>query len=235
MSHRKPALAPAFPPPQRLPVKALDNRLVPQQQATSLKLKKSADYYEQRCVKYPHRASFHSYTEFIHALLLEAEESVFAFVPQPFCLRIGRSLYTPDAYIGYRTGPVVRELKPEGSSLAEGWEQALVGYFQHHNMGFEVISNESVLEQEALAMHWLPIVQILAEAQREGVDTEHEENHLLSVLLESRCLAVGDVLTETPRVHRYREELALLRLLHQHRIYADLTKTPWDYDTVLKL
>lgn len=93
---------PASQPPKfgsALRVGAADGSLIPNQQPTPLKLTKSADYYEQHCVKYPHRACFHSYSEFIHALLLEADSDVTAFVPQPYCLRIGRKLYTPDVYI----------------------------------------------------------------------------------------------------------------------------------------
>lgn len=228
-------LAPAWPTTLSPRVRAHDNCLIPQQQPTSLKLTKSADYYEQRFVKYPHRASFHSYAEFIHALLMEAEATVTAFVPQPFRLQIGRALYTPDAHITYRSGAVVRELKPEGRALTDGWQEALVDFFQNYGMAFELTSNESVLEHETLALHWLPLIQILAEAQREGVDTEHEESQVLNLVLETRCLIVGDVLAETSRSAGYRQELSLLRLLHQHRIQADLSQRPWDYDTEIRL
>ena len=54
-------------------------------------------------------------------------------------------------------------------------------------------------------------------------------------LLETRSLTVGELLTEGPREDRYRLELALLRLLHRHRIEADLSEEPWDYDTVVQL
>jgi hypothetical protein len=227
--------APAWPAPLSPRVKAHHHCLFPQQQPTSLKLTKSADYYEQRFVKYPHRASFHSYAEFIHALLMEADAGVIAFVPQPFRLQIGRSLYIPDVHITYRSGAVVRELKPVGCTLADGWQEALADFFQNYGMGFELTSNESVLEQETLALHWLPLMQVLAEAQREGMDTEHEENQILMLLLETRSLVVGDVLAETSRSAGYRQELALLRLLHQHRIQADLSQRPWDYDTEIRL
>jgi hypothetical protein len=102
-------------------------------------------------------------------------------------------------------------------------------------MSFELITNEQVLGQETLALHWLPIIQILAEAQREGVDTEHEESQTLYALMENRSLAVGDILSEASRSASYRQELALLRLLHQHRIQADLSQSPWDYDTEISL
>jgi hypothetical protein len=216
-------------------VSAVDCQLMPNQQPTSLRLTKSADYYEQRCVKYPHRACFHSYAEFIHALLLEADAEVIAFVPQPYCLRIGRKLYTPDVYIVRQGRPTIRELKPAGRSLSDGWVEALEAFFDHQGMHFEMVSNETVLEHESLALHWLPIVQILAEARLDGVDTNLEENQLLNQLLQSRSLAVGELLTDGARDDRYRQELALLRLLHQHRIGADLSEAPWDYDTVVWL
>jgi len=186
-------------------------------------------------VKFPHRACFHSYAEFIHALLLEADAGVTAFVPQPYCLRIGRKLYTPDVYVAYRERLVIRELKPEGRSLPDGWIQALAGYFNHYDMHFELISNEEVLAQEALALNWLSIVQVLAEAQVDGVDTNTEETQILNRLLQSRSTTVGEILNEGPRDDGYRHELALLRLLHQHRIDANLSEAPWDYDTVVWL
>ena len=218
-----------------LSVGALNGSLIPNQQPTPLKLTKAADYYEQHCVKYPHRASFHSYAEFVHARLLEADSDVTAFVPQPYCLRIGRKLYTPDVYIVREGRIIVGELKPAGRSLPEAWLQALEAFFNHQAMHFEMISNEDVLEHETLALNWLPIVQVLAEAQLDGVETAAEENELVKKLLETRSLTVGELLTEGPREDRYRLELALLRLLHRHRIEADLSEEPWDYDTVVQL
>ena len=209
-------------------VSLIDNQLIPMQQPTPLKLTKSTDYYEQRCVKYPYRAHFHSYAEFIHALLLEADGQVTSFVPQPFCLHVGRRLFTPDVYIGYRDQQVVRELSAVGRLSSDAWLHALEGFFQHHAMRFEVVSNESVLEREALALNWLPIIQILSEAQFDGIKTTFEETQILSQMIERRNLTVGDLLTEGPRDSRYREELALVRLVHQHRITVD-------YDTVLQL
>lgn len=130
---------------------------------------------------------------------------------------------------------MVRELKPMGRSLPDGWLNALEGFFLAQGMHFEMVSNEAVMEREVLALNWLPIVQILAEAQIEGVDTTFEEQELMHELLDSRCLAVGDLLTEEPRDQRFRQELALFRLLHQHQIEADLSQAPWDYDTVVQL
>lgn len=233
MAHMPGSQLPKF--DNALSVGAVNGSLIPNQQPTPLKLTKAADYYEQHCVKYPHRASFHSYAEFIHALLLEADSDVAAFVPQPYCLRIGRTLYTPDIYIVREGRIIVGELKPAGRSLPDAWLYALEAYFNHQGMHFEMISNEDVLEHETLALNWLPIVQVLAEAQLDGVEITFEEDELLSELLDYRRLTVGELLKEGPRDDRYRRELALLRLLHQHRIEADLSEAPWDYDTVVQL
>lgn len=206
--------------------------LVPTQQPTTLSLTKRTDYYEQRCVKFPHRGTFHCYAEFIHALLLEADREVTSFVPQPYKLVVNRRFYIPDIYVVRRGRIQVLELKP-GGKFEQEKEMPLTAFFEQYGMSFEVLANETVLNQEQLALNWLPIIQILAQAQAQGIDTQLEEQRLFDAARAEDAVAVGDLLGEASRYDRYWQELALYRLLHRHDVTCDLSEAPLDYDTVI--
>lgn len=216
----------------RSDVRFSQGHLVPTQQPTSLSLTKRADYYEQRCVKFPHRGAFHCYAEFIHALLLEADREVTSFVPQPFQLVVNRRFYIPDIYVVRRGRIHILELKPEGKFEQEK-ELPLTAFFDQYGMSFEVLANETVLNQEQLALNWLPIIQILAQAQAQGIDTQLEEQRLFDAARAEDAVAVGELLGEVSRYNRYWQELALYRLLHRHDMSCDLSEAPLDYDTVI--
>ncbi|WP_121206483.1 hypothetical protein [Marinobacter nauticus] len=204
--------------------------MIPTQQPTSLKLTRRADYYEQRCVKYPDRACFHCYTEFLHALLLEATPQVTSFVPQPFRMLVGREPYIPDVYVVRDARMEVLELKPRGEFESKK-EVALRAFFERYDMQFRVVSNESVLTQERLALHWLHIVQVLAQAQYQGQDTAVEEQRLFDDAKQVSSLSVGTLLGDTLDAEHYRRQLALFRLLHRHDLHCDLSEKSLDYDT----
>tara|TARA_R110001599_G_scaffold137076_1_gene315745 strand:+ start:187 stop:891 length:705 start_codon:yes stop_codon:yes gene_type:complete len=206
------------------------NQLVPAQQPTRLKLTKRTDYYEQRCVKYPSRASFHCYAEFIHALLLEADPEVTSFVPQPYQMVVNRKPYIPDVYV-VRNGQVdILELKPR-AEFDPDKEIPLRAFFEQHGMHFSVLANEAVLNQERLALHWLPIIQVLADGHVHGFDTIEQEQRLFDTARQETSMTIGDLLGDTPRKQRYASELALYRLLHRHDLRCDLSNEPLDYET----
>lgn len=193
---------------------------------------RSADFYEQRCVKYPHRACFHCYAEFIHALLLEAAADVSTFVPQPFALQVNRRYYIPDVYV-VRQGLIeVLELKPRGELDAE-LETPLRAFFEQYGMTFRVLANETVLGQETLALNWLPLIQVLAQARYQGLVSDEDEARLLASARNEGEIAVGKLLSDCSRKERFWSELALYRLLHHHALHCDLTDGPLDYNTVV--
>lgn len=202
---------------------------MPIQQRTSLKLTKSTDYYEQRCVKYPGRACFHCYAEFIHALVLEADPTVSSFVPQPYQLVVNRKRYIPDVYLVRNARIEVLELKPR-DKFEPKMEVPLRAFFRQYDMNFTVLANESVLEQERLALNWLPIVQVLAQAHYQGLDTAAQEQRLFDAARAETTVTVGELLGEGPRSERFWSELALYRLLHRHDLHVDLSEAPLDYD-----
>lgn len=228
-------MASSHPHPTLTPLGLSDVRFsqgqrVPVQQRTSLKLTKSTDYYEQRCVKYPDRACFHCYAEFIHALLLEADPTVSSFVPQPYQMVVNRKRYIPDVYL-VRNGRIeVLELKPRGE-FEPKMEAPLRAFFFQYDMNFAVLANESVLEQERLALNWLPIVQVLAQAHYQGLDTAAQEQRLFDAARAETTVTVGELLGEGLRSERYWSELALYRLLHRHDLDTDLSQSPLDYDS----
>lgn len=207
---------------------------IPNQQPTLSKLRKATDCYELHCFKFPGVGVFHSYAEFIQGLLLETDANVINFVPQPYQMQVRGRPYIPDIYVFARDRIRVLELKPRGEFDAE-LNTSLVAFFQQHNILFEVISNESVLEQETLALNWLPIVQVLVQAKRLGLDTSHQEQRLLERCQTCNGVRVSDVLNPGRRDRQALDEVALYRLLHQHRLEADLRTSPLDYTMELSL
>lgn len=227
-SHSGPPPCLSGPPSARL----RQDQLIPTQQPTPLKLTKRVDYYEQRCVKYPNRASFHCYAEFIHALLLEADAEVSSFVPQPYAMVVDRKPYIPDVYL-VRNGRIeILELKPR-AAFAPQKERPLRAFFEQYGMQFKVLANEWVLEQERRALNWLPLVQVLAQAQYQGLDTVSQEQRLFDRARLETALTVGDLLGDDARTERDASELALYRLLHRHDLHCDLSEALLDYDTVV--
>lgn len=227
-SHSGPPPCLSGPPSARL----RQDQLIPTQQPTPLKLTKRVDYYEQRCVKYPNRASFHCYAEFIHALLLEADAEVSSFVPQPYAMVVDRKSYIPDVYL-VRNGRIeILELKPRAAFVPQK-ERPLRAFFEQYGMQFKVLANEWVLDQERRALNWLPLVQVLAQAQYQGLDTVSQEQRLFDRARLETALTVGDLLGDDARTERDASELALYRLLHRHDLQCDLSEALLDYDTVV--
>ncbi|MCP5017655.1 MAG: hypothetical protein GY938_20645 [Ketobacter sp.] len=205
---------------------------IPQQHPTPLKLRKSSDCYEFHCLKYPGVATFHSYAEFVHALLLEANPKVVNFVPQPFKLLLNNRPYIPDVYVFTDQRIQVLELKPRGE-LDEHLKRPLMAFFQEYSMTFDVISNEEVLQQETLALNWLPIVQVVVQANNQGLDTQRQEHQLLERCLACHPIEVADLLDPAQRESQVQLEVALYRLIQRHRITVDLSLKPLDYSTEL--
>lgn len=210
-------------------VRIRQRQMIPAQQPTPRCLTRSVDYYEQRCVKYPDRAAFHSYAEFIHALLLEADETVTSFVPQPYVIELGRGLYTPDVFVARQSLREVLELKPRAEFEAKK-EISLRALFEQHDMTFRVVANEEVLKQESLALNWLPLIQVLAQADDQGIETDQWEQKLLMEARLHNSLRVESLLPRASRQEAYLAEVALMRLLHRHQLHCDLSKAPLNYD-----
>lgn len=208
--------------------------LQPVQQPSSQSILVSADTYQQRLLKYPLRGVFHSYAEFIHALLLEADPGVRSFVPQPFLLRVNGRRYIPDCYVLRDAGPAVVELKPRGEMPTPSPELVRL-FFDWEGMGFEVLNNEAVLAREAEALHWLRLIQVMVVAAQYHLDTRTEEVELLQDFAVSPCQAVGDLISPGRRSQLDLREVALYRLLHQHRLETDLVHRYLDYDSEIRL
>ncbi len=208
--------------------------LLPAQQPSSRQILTAADTYQQRFVKYPLLGTFHSYAEFIHALLLEANAEVRSFIPQPFLLWVNGRRYIPDCYVAQTSGVAVIELKARGEMLNPS-PDLVRRFFEWEGMGFEVLDNEIVLAREMEALHWLRLIQVMVVADQYHLDTRAEENELLQACAMHGTLALGDLIS--PRRHelQYQQEVALYRLLHQHRLETDLVHRPLDYDSEIRL
>ena len=206
--------------------------LVPSQQPTPRGLLQQTDCYQQRFLKYPDIAVCHSYAEYIHAITLEMDPKVSAFVPQPFKLKVRgyRRSYIPDCYVVRSGRPQVIEIKA-GGSLEQAFNYQVATFLQWHNMPFSVISNEAILAYEQEALHWLPIIQLLVCAQTLGVDTQPQEVHLLEKMLSAVHIHVSDLLNPGSRCDQWLDEIALNRLIYRHKLQVDLRQTPLNWAT----
>ena len=205
--------------------------LVPIEQPSSPDILVSADTYQQRFLKYPHRGTFHSYPEYLHAILLESRRSVTSFVPQPFKLYIRNRRYTPDCYVVENGERKVIELKDSGEMTIPPADQ-VARFFALHGLQFEVIANQAVLQHESEARHWLRLIQALVAAERYSCDTRRLERDMLAQCMESQC-CVADVLVPGRR-DQWQREIALYRLLHKHWLETDLKTRYLDYDSELQ-
>lgn len=210
------------------------NSLLPAQQPSSQKILTAADTYQQRLLKYPLRGIFHSYAEFIHALWLESRPEVHSFVPQPFLLWVNGRRYVPDCFVVRDSGPVVLELKA-GGTMVDPAPELVRRFFEWEGLAFEVLDNAAVLAHEAEALHWLRLIQVLVVADQYHLDTRAEEIALLQTCMERGPLTLGDLISPRRHLQQYPQEVALYRLLHQHRLTTDLVTRPLDYDAEIRL
>lgn len=191
--------------------------LIPAEVPTPLKLLRQADCYQQYGVKYPQRGTFHSYAELLHFALCEGDPAVASFTPQPFRVRLQGRPYVPDAHLVLHGERVVRELKPRGE-LDDKIRRPLEVFFRFHQMRYEVISNESILEREIEALNWLHVVRALCSAT--DVRTDAEERDLLGFFLTEEAGELGDLLDPSNRRANYTLEIAVYRLLHRGHLRA---------------
>ncbi|MBB3060057.1 hypothetical protein [Microbulbifer rhizosphaerae] len=206
--------------------------LIPNQQPTKVDILKRADCYQQYCLKFDDVAVLHSYPMYLHTLLLESDPDVISFVPRPYRLRVGRRDYVPACYVARTGGRDVIDISPHGE-MAEALQRPLAAYFDWHDLTFSVVSEESLLEQETLALNWLPLIQVLVAARQLGLETTELECRLLHEIVAGSASEVGDLLQPGRREEQFLEEVALYRLIHQRRVAVDLSRAPLDFDTVV--
>lgn len=208
--------------------------LVPSQQPTPRGLLQKTDCYQQRFLKYPDIAVCHSYAEFIHLICLEMDPDVSAFVPQPFKMKVRgyRKPYIPDCYVVRSGQPQVIEIKAEGG-LEQSFNHQVATFLNWYDMPFSVISNEAILAYEQEARHWLTILQQLVCADKLGLDTQHRQYRLLEKALTMNSLQVADLLNPGQHDEQWLDDIALQRLIHEHRFKVDLRKAPYQRETEL--
>lgn len=205
--------------------------LLPCQRNTSRAFRVATDFRVVQMVKHQPVSQFHSLAEYYHAALLEGDPTVSRYVPQPFMLRIGQRRYVPDCYV-VRNGCVeVLELRPRAEFDAHRLE-ALEAFFRVHRMRFLVIPNEAVLSRATEARNWLLILQILV--CHRSLDTEEDEMKVLDTVYRRGGTCLADWVVQRDRASCRLQEIALLRLLHQGKLKADLTDQRFGYATELR-
>ena len=208
------------------------NAQIPEQQKTSIGFMRSTDCYQQRFLKFPLLGVFHSYSELLHAALLEANTNVSSFVPQPFKFLIGRRRYIPDCFYLASGKRIVVEIKPQGK-LSDEIKIPLTEYLAFNDILFKVISNEEILEQETLALNWLYIVRTLLTSQYE--ETSVQEIQLYEKILAHSELSVGDIIDLGNRIQNRQNEIALFQLVYKGKLELDLTEYLISTSTLVKI
>jgi len=191
----------------------------------------ACDYRMAQMLKHRAPSEFHSIAEYYHALLLEGDPAVTRYVPQPFQLTIGKRRYVPDCYV-VRDGNVdVVELRPR-AEFDEKRRQALQAFFNLHGMRFVVIPNETVVSRQTEALNWQMILQMLVCHQ--DLDTTQLELEFFEAVWRAGGVQFGDRVRRSDRSSSRAQEVALLRLLHQGKLRAELTRQRFGYDTELR-
>ncbi|MFC3194302.1 hypothetical protein ACFODZ_08630 [Marinicella sediminis] len=203
-----------------------------QQHSSAKKLNRATDYYLQRFIKFPQIAIFHSYPEYLHAALLEGNPLITSFVPQPFRLLVQNRRYVPDCFYVFRTKRYVIELKPEGKFDTK-LKKPLKGYFKQQGFNFKVLTNESILKKETLALNWHHIVKTLLSA--EMINTDTEELKIMDQLSVEGETEFGLLIKIGDRLANQKLEIAVFRLAHRGQIALDLKDRKINYSTMVAL
>jgi len=205
--------------------------LTPCQRKTNRNFRTATDFRVAQLLKHSEPSEFHSVSEYYHALLLEGDASVTRYVPQPFKLMIGKRRYTPDCYV-VRSGQVdVVELRPK-AEFDESRRQALVAFFGLQSTRFVVIPNEAVLDRRIEAWNWQMIVQMLV--CHRDMNTSRWEFELLEDAFKKGSLQFGNHVMRQDRLSSRPKEIALLRLLHQGKLTANLTESRFNFSMELR-
>lgn len=206
--------------------------LTPCQVDTKRDFRVATDFRVAQLLKHQPPSQFHSLAEYYHAALLEGDPTVSRYVPQPFMLTIGkRRRYVPDCYV-VRDGQVeVVELKPRGK-FDEHRCEALEAYFRNQRIRFLAIPNEAVFSRVIEARNWLLIVQMLVIHCE--LDTAKWEMNLFDRVRQQGSTRLADWVLRQDRSSSRVQEIALLRLLHQGKLRADLTRERFSYATEVR-
>jgi len=207
--------------------------LIPiQQYSSAMKLQRSANCYFQKFIKFPRIAIFHSYAEYLHAALLEANPLITSFVPQPFRLLVQNRRYIPDCYFVYKSKRYVVELKPRGK-FDKKLRKPLKKYFRQHGYNFKVVSNELVRRNEVLALNWHQIVKALLSA--EMICTENAELKILDELSIKGPMELGRIIKVGNRLDDYKNEIGVYRLAHKGLVKMELDYSKINYSSLVEL
>ena len=203
-----------------------------QQTKIAKKFKVNTDFYMQKFIKYPHTAVFHSYPELLHAALLESDKDVKAFTPQPYNIKVKSGNYVPDVHYIKNNESIVAELKPKGKFDLEK-KEFCEAYFKNQNMKFIVVSNESVYEQQVKALNWLQVIRVILTSTYEN--TLNQELEILSNIATGKVEVFSDVIDSGDRFGTMLEEIALYKLIYDHKVVASLDEVIINYSTKVKL
>lgn len=204
------------------------SKLEPCQRPTPLSFQKQCDFSLQQFIKHKPVSEFHSYAEKLHACLLEADHTVSCFVPQPLSLYRSGKLYPPDCYYFQSGQANYIELKPE-KTMADFDETFWKCFFEFKGAKFRLISNESILENETLALNWLGIVKVILDHQY--LDTSLVEFEILDRLCHQSSLALGDFVDPGARKASLAQEVGIFRLAHQGKVAIKCEHRQLDWDT----
>jgi len=213
-------------------VRAKDT-LEPRQQVLSYRKLAAGNVFLQVLIKFSETAYFRSEPAWLYAGLLEGDPSISAFIPYPFQLWVGRALHTPMFYVV----PVAAKRQvvdiQESSESLRAKQNARLQFFQQRGLDYQVINRESIYARQTEAENWLEMVRSLYFAR--FLDTGVEEDALIDRVREIGGCELGDIVDVGDRERSYRDEIAILRLLHRGRLCTDLSTRYLDLDSVIQL
>ena len=206
------------------------NILNPTQQNTPLNFRRSCDFRMQEFIKHPHPSEFHSSSEFYHAALLESDQAVSTFTPQPCQLLINGKRYIPDIFYIKDHIRYVGEIKPDGKIDTEK-AVLLKQFFLKYAIHFIVITNESIQEKKIEALNWLTIVRHLL--NNRNLDTQTAEMAVFDQITVQGGFRMGELVDVGDRESTIYTEAAIYQLLYTGLIKTNLTSRYLDFDSEL--
>jgi hypothetical protein len=218
----------------KLGARLLNKAGVPSAQNTlnAFKVRKVADCYFQRFIKFNEIGVFHSYSELLHAALLESDPLVSSFTPQPKGFNVNGKPYIPDCFYIKDGKQVFIEIKPRGK-FTESKLIPLKEYTESNDGEFLVVSNESILEQRIKAQNWLYIIRQLISGRYET--TIGEEEDINRMMLHRGKLTLSEIIDQGNRAASALMGIALFRLVHEGRAHMNLETKRLSYETEVQL
>lgn len=200
---------------------------VPYQRSINRSRAISLNLHQRWMVKHDTRISrFESRAELYYAALLEGDERVRRYVPQPFDLKIkseSKDTYRPDFYVHFFDGDevVVEVSTPDRRDSRPEAEATKI--LRRHGMTYQIVSTDVIYPRRIEAENWLLICQHLVLLK--DVDNQAAIAAVRSCLTKCESINLDEIGRTLPHIPALQRAGAICKLLHSHEASASSIDT----------